>query len=289
MNSKTTDKIFDTFVYIIIIIAVLASIIPFINIIALSFSSNEAVIGQKVLLIPIDFNIEAYKRVFSDMSMIKSLFLTIWVTVLFTALGMFLIICCAYPLTKKRLKGRKFLSFICIFTMYFSGGIIPNYLVISKLHLLNSIWSLVLPMAFSAYNMIILKNFFMNIPESLEESAYLDGCTDVGILIRIVLPLSTPALATLALFFAVGRWNTFQDALFYITKQDLFTLQLKLNQLVSASASSENIGDTSNGSQLVPEVLKAACVIFSTLPILIIYPWLQKYFVSGVMIGAVKG
>lgn len=289
MNAKTTDKIFDTFVYIIIIIAVLSSIIPFLNIVALSFSSNEAVVSQKVLLLPVEFNIEAYKRVFSDMSMIKSLFVTIWITFLFTILGMFLIICCAYPLTKKRLKGRKVLSFICVFTMYFSAGIIPNYLVISKLHLLNTIWSLVLPTAFSAYNMIILKNFFMNIPESLEESAYLDGCTDVGILMRIVLPLSTPALATLALFFAVGRWNTFQDALFYITKQDLFTLQLKLNQLVSASASNENIGDTSNGAQLVPEVLKAACVIFSTLPILIIYPWLQKYFVSGVMIGAVKG
>lgn len=289
MNAKTTDKIFDTFVYIIIIIAVLASIIPFINIVALSFSSNEAVIGQKVLLFPVDFNIEAYKRVFTDMSMIKSLFLTIWITLLFTALGMFLIICCAYPLTKKRLKGRKVLSFICVFTMYFSGGIIPNYLLISKLHLLNTIWSLVLPMAFSAYNMIILKNFFMNIPESLEESAYLDGCTDVGILIRIVLPLSTPALATLGLFFAVGRWNTFQDALFYITKQNLYTLQLKLNLLVSASASNESMGDSSNGAQLVPEVLKSASVIFATLPILIVYPWVQKYFVSGVMVGAVKG
>ena len=178
------------------------------------------------------------------------------------------------------------MSMICIFTLFFSGGIIPNYILINNLKLLNSIWSLILPLAFSAYNMIIIKNFFANIPE---ESAYLDGCTDVGILVRIVLPLSAPVLATIALFFAVGRWNTFQDALFYITKPDLYPLQLKLNLIVSASASTESLGESVGAAQLVPEVLKAACVMFATLPIVIVYPWLQKYFVSGVMIGAVKG
>lgn len=288
MNSKIGDRIFDTCIYIIITLAVLACVIPFLHIIALSFSSNEAVIAQKVTLFPVEFNYEAYKRVFRDMTMIRSLFLTIGVTLLFSALGMFLIICCAYPLTKKRLKGRKLMSIICIFTLYFSGGIIPSYILVSKLKLLNTIWSLILPVAFSAYNMIILKNFFIAIPESLEESAYLDGCSDVGILMRIILPLSTPALTTLTLFYAVGRWNTFQDALFYISKPKLYPLQLKLNMIVSASVSSESLGETS-GTQLVPEVLKAACVVFGTIPILVVYPWLQKYFVSGVMVGAVKG
>jgi putative aldouronate transport system permease protein len=288
MNSKITDKIFDTCIYIIITLAVLACIIPFLHIIALSFSSNEAVIAQRVTLFPVELNYEAYKRVLTDMTMIRSLFLTVGVTLLFSALGMFLIICCAYPLTKRRLKGRKLMSIICIFTLYFSGGIIPSYILVSRLKLLDTIWSLILPIAFSAYNMIILKNFFLSIPESLEESAYLDGCSDVGILLRIILPLSTPALATLTLFYAVGRWNTFQDALFYINKPKLYPLQLKLNMIVSASASSESLGETS-GTQLVPEVLKAACVVFATLPILVVYPWLQKYFVSGVMVGAVKG
>lgn len=289
MKAKTTDRIFDTFVYLIIIISVLAAILPFIYIVAVSLSSSSAVIAQKVTLFPVEFNIEAYKRVFSDISMIKSLFLTIGITVVFTLIGMVLIICCAYPLTKKRLKGRKIMSFICIFTMYFNAGIIPNYLLISQLHMINTAWSLILPLAFSAFNMIILKNFFMAIPDSLEESAYLDGCSDIGILIKIILPLSTPALATLALFFAVGRWNTYQDALFYITKPSLYPLQLKLNYIVAASASTESVGETTGGTQLVPEVLKAACVIFATLPIILIYPWLQKYFVSGVMVGAVKG
>jgi putative aldouronate transport system permease protein len=288
VNQNLKDKIFDTCVYIIVTLAVLAALIPFIHVIALSFSSSEAVTAQKVTLLPVNFNVEAYRRVFTDATMIRALFFTVWTTLVFTAIGMILIILCAYPLTKKRLKGRKFFSMFFIFTMYFSGGIIPSYLLVNSLKLLNTPWAIILPMAFSAYNMIILKNFFSAIPESLEESAHLDGCTDFGILIRIVLPLSTPALATLCLFFAVGRWNGFQDALFYITKPALYTLQLKLQLLVSASASTESLGETT-GMQLVPEVLKAACIIFATLPILIIYPWLQKYFVSGVMVGAVKG
>jgi putative aldouronate transport system permease protein len=288
VNQNIKDKIFDTCVYIIVTLAVLAAFIPFIHVIALSFSSSEAVTAQKVTLLPVNFNIEAYRRVFTDATMIKALFFTVWTTLVFTAIGMILIILCAYPLTKKRLKGRKFFSMFFIFTMYFSGGIIPSYLLVNSLKLLNTPWAIILPMAFSAYNMIILKNFFSAIPESLEESAHLDGCSDFGILIRIVLPLSTPALATLCLFFAVGRWNGFQDALFYITKPALYTLQLKLHLLVSASASTESLGEAT-GMQLVPEVLKAACIIFATLPILIIYPWLQKYFVSGVMVGAVKG
>jgi putative aldouronate transport system permease protein len=289
MNSKVTDKIFDTCVYIIITLSVLAAIIPFFHVIALSLSSSEAVTAQKVTLLPVGTNFEAYTRVFSDSTMIKSLFVTIGITLTMTALGMMLIILCAYPLTKKRLKGRKYLSIFFIFTMYFNGGIIPNYILISSLKLLNNPLALILPVAFSAYNMIILKNFFAAIPESLEESAHLDGCTDVGILFRIMLPLSKPALATLCLFFAVGRWNAFQDAMFYITKPTLYTLQQKMYMLVSASASSESVGDTTGGAMLVPEVLKAACIIFATVPILVVYPWLQKYFVSGVMVGAVKG
>jgi len=283
------DKIFDILIYTIIAIVVFLCIMPFIHILALSFSSSGAVIAQKVTLFPVGFNFEAYVRVFTDQTMIHSLILTIGITIAFTILGMFLIICAAYPLTKKRLKGRKIMSMLCIFTLYFSGGLIPNYLLISKLNMMNTLWSLILPLAFSAFNMIILKNFFVAIPESLEESAHLDGCSDVGILLKIVLPLSTPALATLALFYAVGRWNTFQDALFYITKPTLYPLQLKLNMIVSASASSESFGESGNGAQLVPEVLKSASVIFATVPILIIYPFLQKYFVSGVMVGAVKG
>jgi ABC-type sugar transport system, permease component len=289
MNNSVKDKVFDSIIFIVILLSVLVCLLPFIHEIALSFSSNEAAIARKVLLWPVQFNFDAYTKVFTDKAMLTSLWVTIKMTVIFTLLGMLLTICTAYPLTKQRLKGRKALSMIFIFTMYFSGGIIPDYLLVNNLKMLNTEWSLILPLAFSAYNMIIMKNFFANIPESLEESARLDGCTDFGILTRIVLPLSGPVLATIGLFLAVGRWNAYQDALFYITKPKLYPLQLKLYMIVSASQSTETLNDSSNSITLAPEVLKAACIMFATVPILVVYPWVQRYFVSGVMIGAVKG
>lgn len=289
MNHSIKDKVFDSIIFIIILLCVLVCLLPFIHEIALSFSSNEAAIARKVLLWPVQFNFDAYNKVFTDKAMLTSLWVTVKMTVIFTVIGMFLTICTAYPLTKQRLKGRKALSMIFIFTMYFSGGIIPDYLLVNNLKMLNTEWSLILPLAFSAYNMIIMKNFFANIPESLEESARLDGCTDFGILTRIVLPLSGPVLATIGLFLAVGRWNAYQDALFYITKPKLYPLQLKLYMIVSASQSTETLNDSTNSITLAPEVLKAACIMFATVPILIVYPWVQRYFVSGVMIGAVKG
>lgn len=289
--SKVTDKLVDIFIYTIITLASLACLIPFLHVAVLSVSSNQAVISRKVFLWPVGFNLDAYITVFKDPSMIRSLFLTVVITILFTALGMFLTICSAYPLTRKRLKGRHALTVIFLLTMYFSAGIIPDYLLVYNLKLINTIWSLIFPLAFSAYNMIILKSYIENtIPDSLEESAFLDGCSDIGILIKIILPLCKPVLATLCLFYAVGRWNAFQDALYYITKQNLYPLQLKLNMLVNAAQDTQSISQEINiTTMLAPEVIKAACIMFATLPIVIVYPFLQKYFVKGIMIGAVKG
>jgi putative aldouronate transport system permease protein len=290
MNVKTKDRIFESIMILFTLISVLICIIPFIYIIAVSFSSNSAIISQKVTLYPIDFTLKTYKTVFTDDAMTYSLFYTIILTVCFTVLSMIFTICAAYPLTKKRLKGRNFFLLIIIITMYFGGGLIPDYILIKNLKLLDSPWSLILPGLISVYNMIILKTFFTSLPDSLEESASIDGCTDIGILLKIVLPLSTPVIATLSLFYAVGRWNAFMDALFYISKPKLFPIQLKLYQIISVSQSldvqqAENLQD----GGLTPEALKAASVMFGTIPILLIYPWLQRYFVSGVMIGAVKG
>jgi len=292
MKKKPSDLIFDIFIYFTLIIAVLACLLPFFHIMSVSLSSSSAVMLQKVSLFPVGLNFEAYRRVLGDNSMIRSLFFTIYITVLFTILGMFLTICYAYPLTRKNLKGRNVFLFLGLFTLYFGGGIIPEYVLINDLGLMNTMWCLILPLALSPYNMIILKTFFTNsIPESLEESAKLDGCSDIGILLKIVLPLSTPVLATLSLFFAVGRWNSFQDALFYISDAKLYPLQLKLYYIVNASGSTETLVMESGGGveQLQPEVIRAASVMFATIPIILVYPWLQKYFVKGVMIGAVKG
>jgi putative aldouronate transport system permease protein len=295
MKKKRTNNnsiVSSIIIYAVIIIATLTCILPFIQVFSISVSSNSAVISNKVLLLPVEFNLDAYKSVFSDSSMIHSMLFTILLTIVFTALGMFLTICAAYPLTKENLMGHKAISVIFLITMFFDAGTIPNYLLINGLHMINTFWSLVFPMAFSAFNVILLKVFIQNtIPASLEEAARLDGCSNIGILLRIVLPLSAPILATLTLFFAVGRWNTFQDALYYISDQNLYPLQLKLNMLISASQDNSAIAQQESGATTMttPQVLQAACVMFTTIPIVIVYPFLQKYFVSGVMIGSVKG
>jgi len=266
-------------------------LLPFLHEIAISFSSSHAVLSGKVLLWPREFTLNAYQVVVGDRTMVGSLLYTIVLTVVYTVLSMAITICAAYPLSKTRLKGRKFFLLIILFTMYFSGGTIPNYLLVKELGLLNTMWALILPPLLSTYNMIILKTFFSTISQSLEESARLDGCSDFGILLRITLPLSKSVLATLSLFYAVAKWNSFQDALFYVTNPKLYPLQLKLYQIVFNAMSVEI--RTQEGADLfnniTPESLKAACVMFATMPIILVYPWLQKYFIKGVMIGAVKG
>lgn len=281
----------DIAIIVFIVALSFTCIVPFLYMIALSFSSNEAIISQKVGLWPVDFTAETYKTILSDMDMLYTLGYSIVLTIFYTLVCMFLTICAAYPLTKKRLKGRNFILTSLVFTMYFSGGLIPSYILVKNLGMMNSVWSLVLPGAMSVFNMIILKTFFSNLPESLEESAAIDGCSDLGILIKIVLPLSLPSIATLSLFYAVDRWNGFQDALFYITKKELYPMQMKLYQIISANQQldSQQGGEGSVGSYIVPESLKAASVMFTTIPILLIYPKLQKYFVDGVMTGAIKG
>ena len=210
---------------------------------------------------------------------------------IFTLLGMIACTCAAYPLSKKRLKGRTFFTFLLMFPMYFSAGLIPNYLLLKNLHLLNNMWVLILPLIYSAYNMLIMKSYFQSsIPDSLEEAAFLDGANNFQILFQVVLPLSKPILATLSLFYAVGRWNAYADNKYFITAESLKMIQYKLYQLV-ASATEAQTATLSEAIEVTstPEVLQSACIMFATLPIICVYPFLQKYFVKGVMIGAVKG
>ncbi len=290
MAGRLKNQAADYIIVLFIALVSVACLIPFIYIIALSLSSNSAIISQKVGLLPVGFTIETYSTIFHDMSMIYTMFYTIFLTFLDTAVCMFLTICAAYPLTKTRLKGRKVILVVMVITMYFSGGLIPDYMLVKNLHLLNNMWALILPGAMSVYNMIILKSFFSSLPEGLEEAASLEGCSDVGILVRIILPLSLPSVATLSLFYAVVRWNGFNDALFYITKKELFPIQLKLFQMINVNQQLDvQQAEGSMGNFIAPESLKAASIMFATLPILFVYPWLQKYFVKGVMTGAIKG
>lgn len=290
MFKKQRINVVDVIIMLFIIGVAITCLVPFLYMIALSLSSNNAIISQKVSLWPVEFTLETYKTILSDVDMIYTLGYTIVLTIFYTIICMFLTICAAYPLTKKRLKGRDFVLTILVITMYFSGGLIPSYILVKNLDLMNSMWSLILPGAMSVFNLIILKTFFASLPESLEESASIDGCNELGILFRIILPLSMPSIATLSLFYAVDRWNGFQDALFYITDKNLYPMQLKLYQIITANQQLDTQqGEGSVGAFIVPESLKAASVMFATVPILVVYPKLQKYFVEGVMTGAIKG
>jgi ABC-type sugar transport system, permease component len=290
MSERTANRIFDTSNVILIAIAVLLCVAPFLHIIAISLSSSRAIMSGEVTLLPVQLTYEAYRRVFTDQAMLQSLGFTIFLTVLTTVLCMAMTVAAAYPLSKTQLKGRRLLMFVIIVTMFFSGGMIPEYILIRDLNLLNTVWALVLPGLVSPFYLIIMISFLKGIPESLEEAAEIDGSTHIGTLFRITLPLSMPVIATLSLFYAVGRWNGFQDTLLYITKPELYPLQLKLYQIINNSQASDLMRMEGAGMyEVLPEGLKAASVIFATVPILIVYPWLQRYFVNGVMIGAVKG
>ena len=262
---------------IIIILVSLTCLLPFVNVLALSLSSKSAILRGDVAFLPVETNFTAYKAIFADKSMVRSLFFTVGITVAYTALSMLMTVLMAYPLTKKRLRGRKFFNFLALFTMYFSGGTIPIYLNIKALGLLDTPWALILPGM---------------LPKELEEAAFIDGANDFQVLLRVYLPLSMASLATLTLFYAVGKWNSFQDALYYITNKAYQPLQLKLYHIIKGSQAVDVAameGGSSTVASNISESIEPASIIFATLPILVVYPFVQRYFVKGVTIGAIKG
>lgn len=272
----------------IIMLFVLICVLPIINVASVSLSSKSAILRGDVAFLPVEPTITIVR----DASMIRSLFYTIELTVIYTAMAMVMTILLAYPMTKKRLRGRRLLSLFVIFTMYFNGGAIPTYLTIKNYGLINSMWSLILPGLISTYNMIILRSFISALPGELEEAAIIDGATDFQVLLKVILPLTLPAIATLSLFYAVGKWNSFSDALYYISSASLQPLQLKLYNLIKGSTTLDISAVEGNSADLghsISESIESASIIFATLPILVVYPFLQRYFVSGVTVGAVKG
>lgn len=289
--ARKKDLVVDIFFYVLMTLISLICLFPFIHVLSKSISEEAYVIANKVVLLPKGFSLNAYQKIFADHSILRSMWVTIVVTVTFTVIGMFLTVCAAYALSRKELKGRTLMSLLIMVTMYFVAGTIPDYLLMNNLHMLDTWWCLILPLCFAPYNLMIMKNNFQNnIPDSLVESAVIDGAGHFRILASIVLPLSKPILATIALFYAVGRWNAYQDALYYIKQRtDLRPLQLKLYYLIVSAQESFQAEGGAVGVLTNPEVLKAACVIFATVPIIIVYPFIQKYFVQGTMVGAVKG
>lgn len=284
-------RVSDAVMMLFIIILCTTCILPFLHVAVKSISGNSYVLAKQVYFWPKGINFEAYGAIFRDGSLVKSMGYSVLVTVLFTILGMLVCTCAAYPLSKKRLKGKPWITFLLMVPMYFSAGIIPTFVLFYNLKLYDTMWVLIWPLIYSPYNMLIMKTFFQSsIPDSLEESAFLDGASNFQILFRIVMPLSKPIIATLSLFYAVGRWNAYADNMYYIKSDELKMAQYKLYQMVaSASESQRTTLSEAAAVTSTPEVLQAAFIMFVTLPIICIYPFVQKYFVKGAMVGAVKG
>lgn len=281
---KTDDLIIAAICFIFIIIC----LFPMINILARSLSSTQALINNKVSFLPVEFTFESYYYVLQDTAFVRSLWWTALLTLICTLISLFITILCSYPLIYDNLKGRKFLNGMMLLTMYFSAGTIPNYLLMKQLNLIDNPLVLIIPNCLSIFNMIVLRSFFYGVPDSLRESAELDGGGPITVLLKIYLPLSKPVLATLALFYAVGRWNGFSDALMYVSNPKYAPIQLKLYQVINNRSAIETAQQEAFSSPTASEGLKAASVMFATVPILVIYPWLQRYFITGVTIGAVK-
>ena len=284
------DKVFKIVTIAVVVFIAACCLFPFLHILAISFSDKTSVIRGDVLLWPVNFDLSAYKAVFTNKGLMDSMWFSLLLTAVYTVFALAMTILCAYPLSRPGLKFKSPILLYILFTMYFSGGMIPSYLNIKSLGLLDTFWVLVFPTVLSTYNMILMKSFFQSMPRELEESAYVDGANDLVVLIKIVLPLSKAMLATIALFYAVSRWNGFMDAILYINDESMYTIQLRLRQLIQSSQVSSMMEEIPEMKEdLIAETIKAACMVFSMIPVMIIYPWLQKYFVKGVMIGSVKG
>lgn len=277
-------------IWAVVILLTLSCLLPLINMVAISFSGSNAVSANKVGLLPVDFNTSAYKKLLGDAQFWKSFLISVERVVLGTFINMVFTISMAYPLSKSRnrFRAREIYMKIVIFAMLFSGGIIPLFMVVSKLHLTNTIWSLVLPGAVPVFNVILLINFFKGVPDSLDEAARIDGAGPLTVLLKIYLPVSLPALATVALFAIVNHWNDYFSGLIYMSKAEMYPLQTYIQQLTVDLTQITDANQLKQLASMNNRTFNAAKIVVSTIPLLIIYLFLQKYFVTGMVFGAVK-
>ena len=284
------NKLMDTVVWLIVILMTLCCLLPLLNTLAISFSNNSAVNANQVGILPVGFTLSSYKKLLEDNQFWRSAWISVLRVVLGTGLNMLMMILLAYPLSKSknRFASRDIYMKLVIFAMLFNGGLIPGYIIVSKLHLLNTIWALVLPGAVPVFNVILLMNFMKGLPEALEEAAVIDGASEWTILTRVVLPISKPGLATVALFCIVNHWNDYFQGLIYMRTPSKYTLQTYIQQLTI------DVSQITDPQQLIyfmtisTRTLNAAKIVVATVPLLVIYPFLQRYFVTGIVIGAVK-
>lgn len=292
MVKKVTlgTKICQALIWLVVILMTLSCLLPLINMVAISLSSSNAVASNTVGLLPVELTFSTYEKLLNDSQFWASFWISVQRVVLGTIINMFFVITMAYPLSKSRLRfpAREIYIKIVIFAMLFSGGVIPLFMVVSKLNMINTIWALVLPGAVPVFNVILMVNFFKGVPVSLDEAASIDGASPLTVLVKIYLPVSLPALATVALFSIVNHWNDYFSGLLYMNKASLYPLQTYIQQLnvdITQVTDAEQLKQLSTMSN---RAFNATKIVVSTIPLLLIYPFLQKYFVSGIVIGAVK-
>jgi putative aldouronate transport system permease protein len=283
-------RVFQAVNAVILTGVVIVTLYPFVNIVARSLSDEAYIIAGRVNLVPRGFNLTTYKLVMSDALFWTNYRNTVVYTVVATVISIVLTTCYAYVLSKPRLKGRGALVGIAVFTMFFSGGLIPNYVLITSLGMKNTIWAVVVPNAINVFNLLVMKAFFESLPEELEEAAAVDGLNTYGTLLRIVLPLSKAIIATMVLFYAVSFWNSWFTAFLYLDQQEMFPVTVYLRNLIAGATGAQSAGGVAESDAVqAAATLQAVTIVLTTLPILAVYPFIQRYFVSGVMLGAVKG
>lgn len=285
MKRINHEKVFDIVITIIMGIIAVLFLFPLLNVLACSFSSADKVVAGEVGLIPVDFSLEGYKQVFANGSLTRGFLNSLFYTFLGTVIQVTLQMLCAYPLSRKDFKGRKFLNIFLTLTMFISGGMIPTYLLISELQMLDTIWAIIIPGCVSVSNIIVIRTYMStSIPNELQEAARIDGCSDFQIFLKVILPLCRPILFVMVLYAIVGYWNNYFNALLYIQSTDLYPLQRVLQDMLVS-----NSGSLGGGDPNVQEQLKYVTIVISSLPLLVIYPFFQKYFEKGVVMGGVKG
>ncbi len=286
-----SDRIFVAVVYILSVLIVAVIGLPLLYVLSASISDPQAVASGNVYFFPVGFSTEGFALMFANKEILLGFKNSIIYTTLGTTISLTLTVLLAFPLSRKSLPGRNIITFFIAITMFLSGGLIPTYLLVDKLHMVNTIWAMVIPNAISTFNMILMRTYFINsIPEELAESAYLDGCNNFQYLLKIVLPLSTPVLAVIALYYGVAQWNSYFNALIYLRSTRLVSLQLVLRSILLANQISGG-GDSSSLAEraMIGITVKYAVIVVSSLPMLLLYPFIQRYFVKGVMVGAIKG
>ena len=280
------EKAFDAVVIILVAIIALITLFPLLNVLAASFSSADKIVAGEVGIFPIGFTLDGYKLIFENKEIWSGFLNSLLYTFIGTVIQVTCQMLCAYPLSRKDFKGRKIINLILVLTMFISGGMIPTYLLISQLKLLNTIWAIILPGCISVFNIIVIRTYMeTSIPMEVQEAAMIDGCGDFQIFLRIVLPLCRPVIAIMLLYAIVGYWNSYYNAMIYVTDQSLYPLQNVLNNILISNESSLGGGTDTN----LAEQLKYVTIVVSSLPLLIIYPFFQKYFEKGVTLGGVKG